>query len=728
MTVKEGHKALGRFFERDQPEHRIVFDALDFAAWAHQGHQRQSREPYILHPIAVAVILAGTMNIQDPELIAAALLHDVLEDAEGVTKQHLEARFGRSVAEIVEGCTKHRHQRLDRAALRNLTHSKIFLSTSHSLGVILIKLADRLHNMRTLNHLTYQQQQRISQETASVYAPIAAKLNLYELKRELFDTALSILFPRKSKPIRKNTECLLHSAIVSDICRSVQEACAKAGLAVKIRPRMKCLGAFYSQKRSTLQMSNSSNRIDITVVVDSDDSMECYRILGVCSRLFKPVPGSIRDYLAAPKANGYQSLHLRIRTEGEEFLIKIRTPATDMHSRRGMLSHWRIGQETKGKRMKEISELFRYLGEYEGSAQRRRELLRYSQAREIQVWTPKGDVLALPADSIVLDLAYKVHTDLGRQCVGANIEGRRVPAGHLLKDGDRVEVITHSNPPLPEEGLERLCKTPKAKSVLQQCLKARKRHHAEQIGRCLLDQGLVGAGLQESAAARDLLDLFMDYRDIASRRALYLQIGTYAIRVEEILYYLDTGTDSGLDEDAKFAGSPLYLSIPVGSLENGVHRFARCCRPYPGQPATLAALSERGVSIHRTNCRDLQDRHGLVPERLPAVVWNDAERWPNPLLFEVSICGKTTGQFISELADVADPLQIQRLSTGERMRSEPVTNASLILGDYDQSRAFFSRLPGGSARINRFHLCGPEHAPEMVVSGDVCQMDPSALK
>jgi GTP diphosphokinase / guanosine-3',5'-bis(diphosphate) 3'-diphosphatase len=320
---------MARYIDESNEENRIVFRALEFAHKLHKGQHRKSGAPYISHPCAVAELLARELRFKDPLLLAAALLHDVVEDVREVTLEDIERLFGETVAELVDGCTKLTRHHLDRATLKDLTHSKIFLSASRRLGVLLIKLADRLHNLRTLHHLAKAKRQRIAQETIEVYAPIAAKFNIYPLKRELYHLALSYLYPRKSKKILQFINALRHSPEYQEIVRALQEAFAKASCPITLRPRAKGLGNYYDPLKRTLEIANSENNIDFAVILQTEDLVTCYTALGIVNTTFAPIPRSLRDFIANPKNTGYRSLHVRIHSGDQNYLIKVRTPSMD---------------------------------------------------------------------------------------------------------------------------------------------------------------------------------------------------------------------------------------------------------------------------------------------------------------------------------------------------------------------------------------------------------------
>ena len=317
-------RALARYLDRAVQQSQLISDALIFSYQHHLGYFRKSGEPYFNHPMAVAEILIRDFKINDPELLAAAFLHDLVEDVPTVTLLDIEAKFGKTVAELVDGCTKLSLQRFDRATQSDLTHSKIFVSASRHLGVLIIKLADRLHNMRTLASLPAAKRRRIAQETLLVYAPLAAKLNLFPVKRHLYNLALIHLFPRKSKRILSVIRSLRNSPEIQEIHLRLETLFSSMPAPVLVRPRVKGLGPYYSHERQTLDLKNAENIVDFTIVLDTVDPVVCYTCLGIINSAFITVPKSIRDYIANQKPNGYQSLHVRINNKGRDYLVKLR--------------------------------------------------------------------------------------------------------------------------------------------------------------------------------------------------------------------------------------------------------------------------------------------------------------------------------------------------------------------------------------------------------------------
>jgi len=687
---------LAGYVDETLPENSIVFRALDFAVELHAGQKRKSNEPYIIHPLSVAHILSQDLGVRDPLILASALLHDVVEDVPNISLDDIQREFGNVVAELVDGCTKMSLQRLDRTTLVDLTHSKLLVSSSRRLGILLIKMADRLHNIKTLEFLKKSKQRRIAQETIEIYAPLAAKLNLFSLKRELFQLALPYLYPKKSKKLLNATREILNSPEVFEIQRAIRQALADFHCPFVIRPRAKSLSAYYSPVKRTLEIGNTENQVDFTVTLETDNYMDCYTVLGMVANLFPPVPRTIRDFIATPKANGYQSIHIRISINAQEFLIKIRTEAMAAAARQGVLSQYDINQSVGDRYAQEISELFKEIGEYGGPAHQRKDLIRLAESNEIFILTPKGDVHYLPRGSIVLDFAYKIHSNLGDYCRGAVINGDLKPLTERLKDGDKVDIQTYPDPIDADPDLERLCQTPRAKSAVNKSLQRKRRRYARHIGRELLMQELERAGLTETFLDSESLRLFLEFKSIDNIGQMFAHIGQDLLSPQEILYYAESPGTRSPKSDLQTG------TIRIADLKRGIHKFSNCCRPHPGEDLIVAALSERGVAFHRQACRSLAARHGLGPEELPRVDWDFNSPWQIPLKFDVRVRDKSLAESIMLLGLIPKGLEILQVENVSTRRQIPDTLITLKLRNFTEAHDFFACFATASIAIKGY--------------------------
>jgi len=689
-----------------EEDKRIFFDALEFAHSLHAGQKRKSGAPYISHPCAVAEIIVREFSLKDPELVAAAVLHDVLEDVPSVTFEHLALRFGTAVSELVDGCTKLTRYHRDKAALKDLTHSKILLTASRRLGILIIKLADRLHNLRTLHYLPKAKRQRIAQETIEVYAPLAAKLNIFPLKRELYHLALSYLYPKKSKKILNLTRELHGDPAVLELQRKIGDALASLSVETDVRCRVKGLGTYYNPGNRTLRLSNAESRVDFTVVVRSEDILNCYGALGSLNRAFPPIPRTLRDFIANPKNNGYMSLHTRIHFRGENYLIKIRTSEMDERCRTGILAYWEDPEKITDEYLHDISDFLRTIGEYGGAGPQRKALLRLSESEEITVYTPVGDALTFPMGSIVLDFAYKIHSDLGDHCRGAMVNNERAELTQPLKDGDTVEVLTSPEPLGVYPELEELCRTPKARAAVNKALSRKRMQHAQRIGKEVLDQELMRHGFPaEVLNQEENVQLVLEVLNVKDLGDLFARIGQDLLSPHAFLYYFnDMALKTGDQERA-----PTHLEeahrrnvLLVGEPDPVIHKFARCCRPYPGQEGVVATLSERGVTFHRPVCEDLSERHDLPPQSLLDVVWVKGEPWPQPMVFQSRAIFTTRSALFAALGKIPAGIHVTHLECRMDQPAPLLLNLEAVLRSFEEARRLFECFPDGSAVVENF--------------------------
>jgi GTP pyrophosphokinase len=583
-----------------------------------------------------------------------------------------------------------------------LTHSKIFLSASRQLGVLLIKLADRLHNMKTLASLPEIKRRRIALETLRVYAPIAAKLNLYILKRELYNLALSYLFPRKSKRILNTTRELLKSREVGNFHSKLGEILNESPCAVSIRPRVKGLGSCYSHLKQTLDQSNSKNLMDFTVVLDSDDPLHCYSVLGMINQQLKPVPKSIRDYIANPKQNGYNSLHVRINQMGRDYLLKIRTRNMDLQINSGLRYQWGA-IHLQESYWSEISDLLRNIGEYGGNSSQRKDLIQLSDTAELFVYTPDGDIHYLPRSSVVLDFAYKIHSDLGKFCAGAEISGRRLGPGEKLKDGATVKILQSSDPLEVDSDLEKLCKTPKARSAVNKLLQRERQNYAKKIGKEILVQEMARRGLSTDLLEHESMDLLLSILHIRNLSQMYIRIGQDDnFSTELIPYYFDQIPDFKSEVRESAADRRRRNLLRVSELKKAVHKFSKCCKPYPGQPGVVAALSERGVAFHLETCRILPESSPGGTQRLLDVHWDMETPWEAPLWFNLRAKGISPQEFIRLISPITFQFELHHLEKGPGRRNRPSALITVSLTDFRGAASFFKSFSPGTVSIRSF--------------------------
>ena len=613
MAKKEfdiaGYKELmARFLGDPDGKARVFFEALDFAVEAHRGQRRKSGDPYILHPCNVARIMAEEMEIRDPEILAAALLHDTVEDVEEVTTEIIGERFGKNVEIIVDGCTKITHFFGDKQTFYKLVHRKIFSGAAARLEVMLVKLADRLHNLRTLDAMRRDRRQKIADETLDIYAPMARVMGLFSMKRELYDLALKYKFPKQSNKILAHIRNLENSPEVADIVSTLWEDFQNSWITAEIKPRAKGLWGYFDPVNKVLAKA-IDHPMEFIILVD--DIETCYRVLGLVNQKFPPIPRTIRDFIANPKPTGYQGLHARANIKGRNYLFKIRTPEMARNAQKGIIKAW-SEHKPAGQFEKTLREMFDLLGTDEGLSPR--EMIAASGKKEIYTYTPKGDTICLPLQSIVLDFAFQVHTDVGKRCIAAIIKRERVEPDHVLKDGDQVKIVLQEKPVLFEPRLQELCKTPRARSGLAKGFRIRRQELAVKIGRVILEQECQRYGL----VLKDLLKYegdMLGQLSMESLDQLFLNVGVAGISFRDLRHKIV----NLLPEDIairKPSGRGLN-KISLNTLDPAVIKFSACCKPTPSEKDLIGILNERGISVHQKTCerfRSLKVRREDVVE------------------------------------------------------------------------------------------------------------------
>jgi len=709
FDLAEFRARMSKSLDPANTDNALFFEALDFASELHAGQRRKSGAPYISHPCAVAEILVREMHFKDPVLLAAALLHDVVEDVPWMSLEDVEARFGQRIAELVDGVTKLARYHLDRALLKDLTHSKIFISASRRLGVLIIKLADRLHNLRTLHYLPLTKRQRIAQETIDVYAPIAARLNLYPLKRELYHLALSFLYPKKSKKILHVMRDLRKLPAVTSLEASLSKILAASGLTADIRTRVKGLGNYYNPLKRILDPGYPENYVDFAIIIHSGELTDCYKMLGLVNNNLTAIPRSLRDFIANPKPNGYRSLHTRVHLGGNNYLVKIRTLEMENWAKGGILRAWESHKGLTYGHWQEISELLRDIGEYGGAATHRKAMIRLSEAEEIYTYSPAGDIYYFPKGSTVLDFAYRIHSELGDNCEGALVNGSWTPITGRLKDGDTVEVLTSPEPMDVDPDLEALCKTPKARTAINRRLHQKRLRFAQQAGKDILLQEILRHKLSSSVLEGENFRLILEILNLKDIQELYLQIGQDLLSPQLVLYYLE-GHRSDESRNQGEAEGPGQNTLSVSGLDKAVFKFARCCNPLPGQDHVLAILSERGVTFHHRDCQDIHERHSLMVQQMLQVHWDLSVPWRHPLAFQVQVLECTIRDLLPVLAGMPEAVRLQRITSGPDKHDKQFVSLSVVFHNFAEARRFFGQLPGEKTIVEDF---GREGGPRV---------------
>ncbi|MDW7774566.1 MAG: HD domain-containing protein [Desulfobulbaceae bacterium] len=580
------------------PETEVFWNALDFALEAHGDQWRRSGDPYIMHPCNVARILTEELDINNPEILAAALLHDTVEDVEYVTPAVIRDKFGSNVEAIVEGCTKVTHYSGDKQAFKKLVHRKIFSGAAAKPEVMIVKLADRLHNLRTLSSMPRHKRQRVADETLDIYAPLATILGLFAIKREMYNLALAYKFPKKGNKLQIHIDKLKKESQAREIVEQLDRALQGDSIEAKGTVRTKGLWGYYDA-RNRILIKEIETPQEILIVANT--RMACYEALGTLNRIFPPIPRTIRDFIANPKPSGYQGLHARANIDGKKYLFKIRTLEMQRRAQRGLVRHW-TSEKKRGRYIKSLQEMFDILGSDESVSYR--DMIAAGGRKEIYTYTPQGDLVCLPANSIVLDFAFSVHTAIGNTCIAAMISNRRVPPDRVLKDGDVVKIVRQSNPVRFDPDVQNLCQTPRARSELAKSFRQRRRDVSVIIGHSVLQQEMRRYGLPFEIILKKEMHNVFDYFNVDSLEELYLKIGTGRIRLRELIYELRNGLYA--DHETLQSPTGVFNRIELTTLDPVVVKASACCRPMPLDKGIFGLLSERGLSLHRKDCSRLQ--------------------------------------------------------------------------------------------------------------------------
>ncbi|NLM20810.1 MAG: bifunctional (p)ppGpp synthetase/guanosine-3',5'-bis(diphosphate) 3'-pyrophosphohydrolase [Peptococcaceae bacterium] len=661
--------------------------AYNFAAEAHKGQLRNSGEEFVLHPLEVACILAE-LEMDDITIIAA-LLHDVAEDTEK-SLDDIRKTFGNEVARLVDGVTKLgkiEYKSKVEVQVENLR--KMFLAMARDIRVVLIKLADRLHNMRTLDFQPEKKQLEISQETIEIYAPLANRLGIFRIRWELEDLAFRYLHPKAYYELvegislkRKEREEQIN--LVIDKLKSKLD---EVGIEADIAGRPKHFYSIY--KKMITQNKDLSEIYDLTAVrVIVNTVNDCYGALGIVHTLWKPLPGRFKDYIAMPKPNMYQSLHTTLVGRlGEPFEIQIRTWEMHRTAEYGIAAHWKYkeGRKVEGNFEQKLSWL-RQLLEWQHDSRDAGEFMESLKvdlfADTVFVFTPKGDVIELPAGSCPIDFAYRVHTGVGHSCIGAKINGRIVPLDTKLQNGDIVEILTSKTPQGPSRDWVCLVQTSQARNRIRQWFKKQKREENVARGKEGIEREARKLGLDPSASLKsDNLQKLAKLFGYSNMEDFYAALGDGAITFRKALARL---REEILKEETK---APMLISpepkpptktssgVKVKGVDNVLIRFSQCCNPLPGDEIIGFVTRGRGVSIHRTDCRELIGLSIRDKDRLIEVQWEENSNSVYPV--DLEIVGLDRPRLVTDVMNVITDTRTHMLGMNARVNKDKTANIRL---------------------------------------------------
>ncbi|RZU47630.1 guanosine-3',5'-bis(diphosphate) 3'-pyrophosphohydrolase [Fluviicoccus keumensis] len=611
-----------------------VESAYLFSKAAHEGQFRRNGDPYITHPLAVADIL-GHMHM-DHQSLMAALLHDVIEDT-GISKEELAARFGQDVAELVDGVTKLakvRTQSKAEAQAENLR--KMMLAMTQDIRVIIVKLADRLHNMRTLDVLAPEKRRRIAQETLDIYAPLANRLGMNQVRVELEDLCFEALFPMRAPLIRKAVGVARGNRkdMLETIRQTLEQRLKQEGLPARVLGREKHMFSIYMKmKEKQKSFAEIMDVYGFRVVVESVDA--CYRALGIMHNLYKPIPGKFKDYIAIPKANGYQSLHTVLKGQrGVPIEIQIRTEAMESMANNGVAAHWLYKDNTGNTSQARAREWMKSLLELQKSAGNSLEFIENVKIDlfpdEVYVFTPQGRILTLPKGSTAVDFAYAVHSDVGNGCIAARVDGRLAPLSLALLTGQTVEVITAPGA-MPNPHWLNFVITSKARANIRNYLKDQQQSQSLELGRRLLDKSLSAYGEKIAAIPAATVAHVVAELGFTCLDDLLEDIGLGNRAPQLVARRL-------LPEGARELSRPGARHLAISGTEGLVVSYARCCRPLPGDSIIGHLSAGKGIVIHRDNCHNLVAELRDNPDKCMPLQWAGAidREFPSELRIELA--------------------------------------------------------------------------------------------
>ena len=691
---------LDSYLEPDQV--REIYRAYLFGAEAHEGQHRKSGEPYIYHPIEVARILAG-MHM-DAESIIAGILHDVIEDT-GTPKELVISEFSEEVGELVDGVSKLTQIKFEsQAEAQAENFRKMMLAMVKDIRVILVKLADRLHNMRTLGVMRADKRRRIARETLDIYAPIANRLGMNQIRLELEELGFATLYPLRYRVLSNAVKRARgnRKEILNKIESAVQQRLEEETLECRLLSREKHLYSLYKKIRD--RVGSFTEVFDVyafRVVVDSVDT--CYRVLGMMHGLYKPVPGKFKDYIAIPKANGYQSLHtVLFGPYGVPIEVQIRTNDMDRVAESGIAAHWLYKSSEKSSAGKNAQtsarEWMRELLEMQRNAGNSLEFLENVKIDlfpdEVYVFTPAGDILELPRGATAVDFAYAVHTDVGNTCIAAKIDRRLAPLRTPLFNGQTVEVITatgaHPNP-----AWLNFVSTAKARSNVRHYLKNLQNDEATELGRRMLDKALYDVNSSLEEIGDEQIDTVMSECGFKSRDAMYADIG-----LGNRMAMLMARRLAPADEDRQ-ADAAHSQPLAIRGTEGMVVHFARCCRPIPGDAIVGFISSGRGLVIHTETCNNLSDFRSR-PDK-----WIDVEWQPG-----------IEGEFVAEIrVDVSNQKGVLATIAAEIAETgSDIENVSIEERNGLDTALNFTLTVSGRQHLARVMRCIRKLPPVMRIS------------
>jgi len=709
----------------------LIEKAYQIAHEAHKDQVRKSGEPYIIHPICVGIILAELE--MDKETIAAGLLHDVVEDTI-MTDAEIKEEFGSDVALLVNGVTKlgqlkykgdKGDKQTDKLEMQAENLRKMFLAMAKDIRVIIVKLADRLHNMRTLKHMPPEKQQYISKETMDIYSPLAQRLGIMKVKVELDDLSLKYLQPEvyydlvEKIAVRKSVREKYVQSIVDEVSAHI----ANAGIDAKIDGRVKHFFSIYKK------MKNQDKTIDqiydlfaVRIIVDS--VKDCYAALGVIHEMYKPIPGRFKDYIAMPKANMYQSLHTTlIGSSGQPFEIQIRTFEMHKTAEYGIAAHWKYKEASDGKKVEAGEEeklaWLRQILEWQQDMSDNREFMNLLKndldlfSDSVYCFTPTGDVKNLPAGSTPIDFAYSIHSAVGNKMIGARVNGKLVTIDYELKNGDRVEVLTSQNSKGPSRDWLKVVKSTQAKNKINQWFKQEDKDVNIVKGKDMLQAYLKAKAISQIDVMRpEYMEAIMKKYGFHDWESVLAAIGHGGLKEGQIVNRMKEMFDRDhprvisdeeiikeVEENSAKQQSVTHIKSKSGIIVKGVDdvavRFSKCCSPVPGDEIVGFVTRGRGISIHRTDCINVINLPELERSRIIDADWQDERVNGRDKYFsEISIFANNRNGLLADVSKALTEKDIDILSLNTRISKQGIVtmNVAFEIGGREELNRIIDKL------------------------------------
>ncbi|PFH86347.1 bifunctional (p)ppGpp synthetase/guanosine-3',5'-bis(diphosphate) 3'-pyrophosphohydrolase [Bacillus sp. AFS088145] len=664
--------------------------AYEYARDAHSEQFRKSGEPYIIHPVQVAGILVGLE--MDATTISAGFLHDVVEDTE-VSKEDLENHFGKEVSMLVDGVTKLGKIKFkSKEEQQAENHRKMFVAMAQDLRVILIKLADRLHNMRTLKHLPQEKRMRIANETLEIFAPLAHRLGISKVKWELEDTALRYLNPQQYYRIvnlmkRKRAE---REQYLEEVINEISTQLEDVEIKTEISGRPKHIYSIYHKMaKQNKQFNEIYDLLAVRVIVNS--IKDCYAVLGVIHTCWKPMPGRFKDYIAMPKANLYQSLHTTvIGPKGEPLEVQIRTQEMHQIAEYGVAAHWAYKDDNANfpsqKTLENKLSWFREIIEWQDNSTNAEEFMESVKmdlfSDMVFVFTPKGDVFELPLGSVPIDFAYRIHSEIGNKTIGSKVNGKMVPLDYKLKTGDIVEIMTSKHSYGPSQDWLKVAQSSHAKNKIRQYFKKQRREENVEKGKELVEKEIkaLECDLKEVLTSENLKRVAEKF-NFSNAEDMYAAVGYNGITATQIAHRLTDKfrkrTEIELEDRLRELSSDLKKApsrrkdagISVKGVDNLLIRLSKCCNPVPGDDIVGYITKGRGISVHRSDCVNMLN--DSEEDRFIEVDWEESPTFERDYNVDIEIFGYDRRGLLNEVLSVVN---------------ETKTNISSVTGKNDRNK------------------------------------------